>query len=137
MQAGQGGASQQPPPRQAAPARQASPAQARGGQTPGPAQAVPAQSAIEIEHQAPACVAAGQYARLDACFRPASQLARARLYFRAFGTRDWFYVDMKPNTPCHKGTLPKPKKDIGRIEYYISATDLRSSEARTKDATAL
>jgi hypothetical protein len=112
----------------------------RGGaaqQAPPPAQATPVPAAIEIEHQAPACVAAGQYARLDACFRPASQLARARLYFRAFGTPDWFYVEMKPGTPCHKGTLPKPKKDIGRIEYYISATDRRSSETRTKDATLL
>src|SRR6186713_583566 len=70
-------------PRQATPARQAAPVQAGGATAPGPAQASPVQSSIEIEHQAPACVAAGQYARLDACFRPASQLARARLYFRA------------------------------------------------------
>ncbi len=118
-----GAPSRSPPPRQAPPA--------------GGAQAAPVQSPIEIEHQAPACVAAGKYARLDACFRPASQLARARVYFRAFGSKDWFYVEMKRDMPCHHGTLPRPKKDIGRIEYYISATDRRSSEARTKDATLL
>ncbi len=123
--AGPGRAQQVPPP------RPAPPAQARG------AQAEPVQSPIEIEHQAPACVAAGKYARLDACFRPDSQLARARLYFRAFGSKDWFYVEMKRDMPCHHATLPRPKKDIGRIEYYISATDRRSSEARTKDATLL
>ena len=104
---------------------------------PGPAQAAPVQSPIQIEHNAPACVQAGKYARLDACFRPASALARARVYFRKGGTTDWFYVEMARNAPCHRALLPRPKKDIGRIEYYISATDRRSSEARTRDVTLL
>jgi cell division septation protein DedD len=116
--------------------REALPAPRRASPAAGP-QAAAAPSALEIEHQAPACVAAGKYARLDACFRPASTLARARVYFRKGGTTDWFYVEMTPNAPCHRALLPRPRKDIGRIEYYISATDRRSSESRTKDATLL
>ena len=119
----------------AGPARAALPgASQAAGQSPSGA---PVQSPIEIEHRAPACVQAGKYARLDACFRPASVLARARVYFRKGGTTDWFYVEMAPNAPCHRALLPRPRKDIGRIEYYISATDRRSSEARTKDVTLL
>lgn len=104
---------------------------------PAASQAAASASGLEIQHQAPACVAAGKYARLDACFRPASALARARVYFRKGGTTDWFYVEMAPNAPCHRAVLPRPRKDIGRIEYYISATDRRSLEARTADNSLL
>jgi hypothetical protein len=111
--------------------------EASAGQAPVAAPPQGAPNVIEIDHHPPACVAAGKYARLDACFRPSSQLARARIYFRAFGTKDWFYVEMARDMPCHHALLPRPKKDIGKIEYYISATDRRSSEARTKDETVL
>ena len=113
--------------------------EASAGRAPvgAPPQAASAPAVIEIEHHPPACVAAGKYARLDACFRPNSQLARARVYFRALGTKDWFYVEMARDMPCHHALLPRPKKDIGKIEYYISATDRRSSEARTKEETVL
>jgi hypothetical protein len=76
-------------------------------------------------------VAAGRYSRLAACFRPTSQLARARVYFRAGGTADWFYVEMTRDKPCYQAVLPRVRKEVARIEYYISATDRRSSESRT------
>jgi hypothetical protein len=90
---------------------------------------------IEIEHIAPACVAAGKYSRLAACFRPSGELARARVYFRAAGTADWFYVEMARDMPCYHALLPRVRKDVARIEYYISATDRRSSESRTGDGS--
>jgi hypothetical protein len=99
--------------------------------------AVPAvqRDVIEIEHTAPACVAAGKYSRLAACFRPASQLARARVYFRAGGTAGWFYVEMTPDAACYQAVLPRVRKQVARVEYYISATDRRSSESRTADGS--
>jgi hypothetical protein len=113
------------------------------GQPGAAAQAVPRQSPpaaagqtapLDIEHQPPACVVAGKYARLNACFRPPAALARARVYFRGGGTRDWFYVEMGGQPPCLQALLPRPKKQLTRIEYYISATDRRSGESRTKES---
>ncbi len=106
-------------------------------QAPAPAALPVNPASIEIQHEAPSCVRAGKYARLDACFRPASALARARVYFRKGGTADWFYVEMTANAPCHRAILPRPKKDIGTIEYYVAATDRRSSESRTGEHSLL
>jgi len=40
---------------------------------------------VAIEHQDVACIVAGQFPVLDACFRPGPSLARARVYFRPEG----------------------------------------------------
>jgi hypothetical protein len=76
-------------------------------------------------------VAAGKYPRIAACFQPPGALARARVYFRAGGTADWFYVEMGGAPPCLEATLPRPKKSAGRIEYYVAATDRYFAERRT------
>ena len=80
---------------------------------------------LTIEHEAPGCVAAGQYARLSACFRPGPALARGRIYLRPVGTteEDWFYVDMSGEAPCLQGILPRPEKSLDAIEYYVSGMD--------------
>ncbi len=108
----------------------------------GPAAAVattqaPARApgSLTIEHQAPGCVAAGKYARVAACFEPQGALARARVYFRAGGTADWFYVEMSGPPPCLQGVLPRPKKGLERIEYYLAATDRSFAESRTAEHT--
>ena len=96
---------------------------------------VPARApgSLAIEHQAPGCVAAGKYARVAACFKPQGSLARARVYFRAGGTADWFYVEMSGPPPCLQGVLPRPKKGLERIEYYVAATDRAFAESRTEE----
>ncbi len=88
---------------------------------------------MAIEHQAPGCVAAGKYARVAACFEPQGALARARVYFRAGGTANWFYVEMGGTPPCLEGILPRPKKGLERIEYYLAATDRSFAESRTPE----
>ena len=92
-----------------------------------------APGSLTIEHQAPGCVAAGKYARVAACFKPQGSLARARVYFRAGGTADWFYVEMAGPPPCLQGVLPRPKKGLERIEYYVAATDRAFAESRTEE----
>jgi len=103
---------------------------APAGQAPA---AAPHPGALTIDHRAPGCVAAGKYARLAACFRPQNALARARVYFRAGGTGDWFYVEMSGAPPCLEGVLPRPKKSLRRIEYYVAATDRTFAESRTSE----
>jgi hypothetical protein len=105
-------------------------------QAPAPARApAPAPASLAIEHQAPGCVAAGKYSRVAACFKPQAALARARVYFRAGGTADWFYVEMSGPPPCLQGVLPRPKKGLERIEYYVAATDRSFAESRTEERT--
>jgi hypothetical protein len=95
-----------------------------------------ADDALGIEHHPVHCVVAGKYPQLDACFQPAERVARARVYFKAEGGRDWYYVEMKPEAQCYRGTLPRPKKSLQRMRYYIAVTDRDFAEARTEEYAA-
>ena len=95
---------------------------------------------VSVDHRTVGCVVAGKYPRLNACFAPASRLARARVYFRVKNAPpDWYYVEMASDAPCHAGVLPRPKKDLvgRRIQYYVDALDRDFAESRTKEAEAL
>ena len=94
---------------------------------------------VAIDHHSVGCVVAGKFPRLNACFAPASQLARARVYFRvADGPAEWYYVEMKSDAPCFSGVLPRPKKALvgRRLQYYLNALDRGFAEARTDEAEA-
>jgi hypothetical protein len=95
---------------------------------------------LGIDHRTVGCVVAGKYPRLNACFAPASQLARARVYFRvADAPPDWYYVEMASEAPCHAGVLPRPKKELvgRRIQYYVDAYDRSFAASRTPEAEAV
>jgi len=95
---------------------------------------------VAIDHRKVGCIVAGKYPSLNACFAPASRLARARIYFRvADGAPDWYYVEMASHAPCHAGVLPSPKKGlVGRkVQYYVNAFDRSFAESRTPEAEAL
>ena len=95
---------------------------------------------VGIDHRKVGCIVAGKYPNLNACFAPASRLARARVYFRvADGAPDWYYVEMAKSAPCHAGVLPRPKKELvgRRIQYYVDAFDRSFAESRTPEAEAV
>jgi len=95
---------------------------------------------LNIDHKPVGCIVAEKYPKLNACFSPASQLARARVYFRqADGPPNWYYVEMKSEAPCHAGVLPKPKKQLigKKVLYYVNAFDQKFAENRTVDNEAL
>jgi hypothetical protein len=95
---------------------------------------------LNIDHKAVGCIVAEKYPRLNACFSPAGQLARARVYFRQEdGPPNWYYVEMKADAPCHFGILPKPKKQLigKKVLYYVNAFDQKFAENRTVDNEAL
>ena len=89
---------------------------------------------VVIDHKAVGCIVVGKYPKMNACFSPAADLARSRVYFRPEGVTSWYYVDMKADQPCFTGTLPKPgKKLIGKkIEYYVEAQNKTFEPARTE-----
>jgi hypothetical protein len=91
--------------------------------------------AVQIDHKAVGCIVVGKYPKMSSCFTPASDLARARVYFRPEGVSSWYYVDMKSDQPCHAGILPRPgKKLVGKkIEYYVEAQDRRFNAGRTAE----
>ena len=70
---------------------------------------------VVIDHKAVGCIVVGKYPKMNACFTPAADLARSRVYFRPEGVASWYYVDMKSEQPCFTGTLPRPgKKLVGK-----------------------
>src|SRR5512132_3171971 len=94
-----------------------------------------AQAQVEIDHKAVGCIVAGKFPKMNACFTPAASLARARVYFRPEGTPSWYYVDMKSDTPCWAGVLPRPgKKLVGKhVEYYLEAQNKAFVPSRTAE----
>ncbi|PYQ25533.1 MAG: hypothetical protein DMF81_01930 [Acidobacteria bacterium] len=88
---------------------------------------------VTIDHKAVGCIVAEQYPKMSACFVPAPSLARSRVYFRAGGTPHWYFVDGKQEMPCHAFVLPKPKKTIKKIDYYVEGLDRSGGEGRTAE----
>jgi len=91
--------------------------------------------AVAIDHKSVGCIVVGKFPKMNACFSPAADLARSRVYFRPEGVPSWYYVDMKSDQPCFTGTLPKPgKKLVGKkIEYYLEAQNKTFEPARTAE----
>jgi len=94
--------------------------------------APPAPTGIAIDHSPVDCVVADQHPKLEACFNP-SQVSRARLHFRADGGEHWYSVPMEVQGSCYTGILPKPRKSIKKVNYYIDVVDPSFAESRTQE----
>lgn len=88
---------------------------------------------IEIDHKAAECVVAGRFPRLLACFAPAAEVAAARIHFRAHDTSSWYFVEMKLEGQCHAGVLPKPRRLLKKLDYYVEVRDRAMKEKRTPE----
>jgi hypothetical protein len=76
-----------------------------------------------IDHRPIGCIEAGHFPRVTARLGPPAAISRARLYFRAQGTPNWYYLGMQAEGNVFSGVLPRPGKSLKRIEYYVEATD--------------
>lgn len=92
-----------------------------------------------LEHDPVDCVVVGSYPVFPACFGPADQLARGRVYFQVEAGTAWYYVDMKQQAPCWAGVLPKPTRALlnRHIRYYVEVITPSLASARTADHAAL
>lgn len=94
-------------------------------------------SATAIQHEPVDCVVAGQFPLFDARIEPASSVARARVYFRAAQSENWYYVEMTPAETGFVGKLPRPKIEASPIHYYLQATTTEFGEGRTDEHEAI
>src|SRR5258708_5442393 len=75
-----------------------------------------------IQHTPVHCIVAKGYPRFEACFQPAVEVGRARVYFRGRGA-SWFFVEMSPESECYSAILPRPTSQLQRFDYYIEVVD--------------
>lgn len=88
---------------------------------------------VAIEHQAVGCVVADKFPSFAARLDPAEKVARARLHFKPEGGLHWYSVAMKPEREAFAGVLPKPKKKLKSLRYYIEVTDKEAATSRTEE----
>lgn len=88
---------------------------------------------VTIDHKAVGCIVAEQYPKMSACFVPAAGLARSRVYFRAGGTPHWYFVDGRQDMPCVGYVLPKPKRSLKFVDYYVEGMSTSGGEGRTAE----
>jgi hypothetical protein len=99
---------------------------------------------VTIDHKGVGCIVAEQFPKMNACFSPAGSVARARVYFRAAGGPYWYFVEGKAPVfqtaqtgagaqPCMDFVLPKPKKTITKMDYYVEAVDKAFAESRSSE----
>lgn len=93
-------------------------------------------SPLVIDAQAVDCVVAGRNPRFDASVSPGAQVAQVQLLFRPKGFAGWYLVTMVRSGDLFSGTLPRPKKSLAAIEYYIEATDRSFGTSRTPEMQA-
>jgi len=88
-------------------------------------------------HDPIGCLVAGQFPLIDAQINPAASVARARAYFKAAGSEDWYYVEMTPAEAGFVGKLPRPKVEASPITYYVQATTTEFGENKTAEIEAI
>jgi hypothetical protein len=89
-----------------------------------------------IDHKPVGCIVAGNFPKLNACFSPASTVARARVYFKGTAPTagpHWYWVEFKSDSPCFVAILPKPMKNMTGMSYYVEVADKQFREARNAD----
>lgn len=91
---------------------------------------------VVINHKPVGCVVAGKLPRLESGFEPAAAVAQARVYFRAGGTPNWYFVPMARDGKSFQGVLPKPLESTKTIEYYIETLDAAVNSSRTSEYSA-
>jgi hypothetical protein len=87
----------------------------------------------QIEHSGVGCVVADRFPRLEAKIAAVTGTARVRAYFRAEGTQPWYFVEMKSEAGSWWAALPKPKKSLHRLSYYLEATGAGFETSRTTE----
>ncbi len=86
----------------------------------------------EIVHDPLRCVREREFPRVDASVTAATDLKRARVYFKAHQHPDWYYVDMRmAEGPHYLTLLPQPLPETKHVDYYVQALDSSVQSTQT------
>ena len=90
---------------------------------------------LAIDHTAVGCIVVGKYPKMNACFTPAADLARSRVYFRPEGMTELVLRRNEGGSALLGRHPARPgKKLVGKkIEYYVEAQDKTFDPARTAE----
>jgi len=55
------------------------------------------------------------------------------VYFRATGTEDWYFVELKDTEAGWLAMLPQPESSLQGIDYYVLGTDLAGVDSQTQE----
>lgn len=84
------------------------------------------------------CLVAGQFPLFTADVQPAANVARARVFFKANASDEWFFVEMSQVPEGQfQGKLPKPKLEASPISYYVQATTTSFVDSQTPEISAI
>jgi len=87
---------------------------------------------VAIDHDAVACIVSDRFPVIEAGLEPAEAVGRARVLFRAGGTTDWYFVEMRLDQGClFQAVLPKPLATTKQVEYYVEVHDRSLASGRT------
>jgi hypothetical protein len=92
---------------------------------------------IVIDHTPVGCLLEGQHALIEARFSPASDLAKARVFFKSVLASGFYFVEMEASGADQQGRLPRPKVEASPIQYYVAGYDAAGGEVRTPVFTAM
>ncbi len=87
-----------------------------------------------IEHQALRCMLKERFPLVAAAVRPASLVARARVYFTSSAGDEYYSVDLRPvNEQRFEARLPKPRAKAGPVLYFIEVVSSGGVLQRTPE----
>ena len=97
-----------------------------------PAGAAPSESPLlTIQHDPLTCVTTVVTPLVDAGVAPGEQMATSYTFFRAAGTKSYYYVLMEGTAPQLEGKLPRPLPETKKIDYYVQARDRATLTKKT------
>ena len=88
---------------------------------------------LAIAHDPVGCVVAERLPQIEARIDPAASVAEARVLFRPKGGLHWYAVRMAPAAGGFQALLPRPKKDLAGLDYYVEATARGAATVRTEE----
>ena len=91
---------------------------------------------LNINHEPVRCVSSTRRPVVDANVVPQNEIERGSVYFREKGSKDFYYVIMKPWPLDVAGELPRRLAGMNGMEYYVEVTNVARVPAKSSQYVA-
>lgn len=92
---------------------------------------------LTADHEPVGCFTADEFGQVSAAFQPMSEVAEARVYFKAHWETDYHWVPMVPEVGRHVACLPRPRRDASPVYYYVEAQAKDGALLRLREVDSL